>query len=155
KFESAARQGAAGAIIIHTTESAGYPFQVVQTSWSVEQFELEQTTGPRLQMRGWMTEDASRRIAAFAGQDLDKLRAAAERREFRPVPLGSPLSVAFPCDIRKKKTANVLGLLPGSDPKLARQAVIFMAHHDHLGLAAQRNADGDNIYNGAVDNASG
>lgn len=102
-----------------------------------------------------MTEEASRRIAALAGQDLDKLRAAAERRDFRPVPLGVQLSVAFSCDVRKRKTANVLGLLPGSDPVLARQAVIFMAHHDHLGLGAQRNAEGDNIYNGAVDNASG
>jgi Zn-dependent M28 family amino/carboxypeptidase len=69
--------------------------------------------------------------------------------------LGIHLSVALSCDIRKGKTANVLGLLPGSDPELARQAVIFMAHHDHLGLAAMRNAEGDNIYNGAVDNASG
>jgi Zn-dependent M28 family amino/carboxypeptidase len=155
KFASAARQGAAGAIIVHTTESAGYPYQVVQTSWSGEEFELEQTTGPRVQMRGWMTEDASRRVVKLAGQDLDKLRAAAERRDFRPVPLGVHLSVAFSCDIRKGKTGNVLGLLAGSDPELARQAVIFMAHHDHLGLAAGRNAEGDNIYNGAVDNASG
>jgi Zn-dependent M28 family amino/carboxypeptidase len=155
KYASAARQGAAGAIIIHTTESAGYPFQVVQTSWSGEEFELEETKGPRVQMRGWMTEDASRRVVKLAGQDLDKLRAAAERRDFRPVPLGIHLSVALSCDIRKGKTANVLGLLPGSDPDLARQAVIFMAHHDHLGLAAMRNAEGDNIYNGAVDNASG
>jgi Zn-dependent M28 family amino/carboxypeptidase len=154
KFASAARQGAAGAIIIHSTESAGYPYQVVQTSWSGEEFELEEAKGPRVQMRGWMTEDASRRMAKFAGQDLDKLRAAAERRDFRPVPLGVQLSVAFSCDVRKVKTANVLGLLPGSDPKLARQAVIFMAHHDHLGLGDAR-AEGDNIYNGAVDNASG
>lgn len=155
KFASAARQGAAGAIIIHTTESAGYPFQVVQTSWSGEEFELEEAAGPRVQMRGWMTEDASRRIAALAGEDLDKLRAAAEDREFRPVPLGVRLSVAFSCDVRKIQTANVLGLLPGSDPDLSRQAVIFMAHHDHLGMSAERNAEGDNIYNGAVDNASG
>jgi Zn-dependent M28 family amino/carboxypeptidase len=155
KYASAARQGAAGAIIIHTTESAGYPFQVVQTSWSGEEFELEQTAGPRVQLRGWMTDDASRRMVKLAGQDLDKLRAAAERRDFRPVPLGIRLSVNLSCDVRKGKTGNVLGLLRGSDPELARQAVIFMAHHDHLGLAPQRNAEGDNIYNGAVDNASG
>jgi Zn-dependent M28 family amino/carboxypeptidase len=155
KYASAARQGAAGAIIIHTTESAGYPFQVVQTSWSGEEFELEQTAGPRVQLRGWMTDDASRRMVKLAGQDLDKLRAAAERRDFRPVPLGIHLSVNLSCDVRKGKTGNVLGLLRGSDPELARQAVIFMAHHDHLGLAPQRNAEGDNIYNGAVDNASG
>jgi len=71
------------------------------------------------------------------------------------VPLGVRLSVAFPCDVRKRQTGNVLAMLPGADPVLARQAVVFMAHHDHLGLAAERNADGDNIYNGAVDNASG
>src|SRR5262245_9580882 len=155
KFASAARQGAAGAIIIHTTESAGYPFQVVQTSWSGEEFEMEHATDPRVQMRGWMTEGGSRRRVTLAGQDMDTLRAAAERRDFRPVPLGIHLSVAFSYDIRKVKTGNILGLLPGSDPELARQAVIFMAHHDHLGLAAERNAEGDNIYNGAVDNASG
>jgi Zn-dependent M28 family amino/carboxypeptidase len=155
KYASAARQGAAGAIIIHTTPSAGYPYQVVQTSWSGEEFELAQSSGPRVEMRGWLTEDASRRLASLAGQDLGKLRAAAERRDFRPVPLGVKLSIEFNCDVRQKNTANVLGLLPGSDPALARQAVVFMAHHDHLGLAAQRNAQGDNIYNGAVDNASG
>jgi Peptidase family M28/PA domain len=155
KYASAARQGAAGAIIIHTTPSAGYPFQVVQTSWSGEEFELEQAAGPRLQMRGWLTEDASRRLTSLAGQDLEKLRAAAERRDFQPVPLGVKLSANFACDVRQQKTGNVLGLLPGSDPKLAQQTVVFMAHHDHLGLAAQRNADGDNIYNGAVDNAAG
>jgi Zn-dependent M28 family amino/carboxypeptidase len=155
KYATAARHGAAGAIIIHTTASAGYPFQVVQTSWSGEEFELAETTGPRLQMRGWFTEDASRRLAMLAGQDLDKLRAAAERRDFKPVPLGVHLSLAFNCDVRKKQTGNVLGRLPGSDPALAQEAVVFMAHHDHLGLAAERNAQGDNIYNGAVDNAAG
>jgi Zn-dependent M28 family amino/carboxypeptidase len=155
KYASAARQGAAGAIIIHTTPSAGYPFQVVQTSWSGEEFELEQAAGPRLDMRGWLTEDASRRLVSLAGRDLDQLRAAAERRDFRPVPLGVHLSVALTCDVRKVQTANVLGLLPGSDPALTPQTVVFMAHHDHLGLAAERNAQGDNIYNGAVDNASG
>ncbi len=155
KYESAARQGAAGALIIHTAPSAGYPFQVVQTSWSGEEFELDQSAGPRLEMQGWFTEDASRRIATLGGQDLDKLRAAAERRDFKPVPLGVQLSVEFPCNVRKRQTGNVLGMLPGSDPALAQQAVVFMAHHDHLGLAAQRDAQGDNIYNGAIDNASG
>jgi Zn-dependent M28 family amino/carboxypeptidase len=155
KYASAARQGAAGAIIIHTAASAGYPWQVVQTSWSGEEFELDDSAGPRVAMRGWLTEDASRRLAALAGQDLDQLRAAAERRDFKPVPLGTHLTAKFDCDVRKKQTANVLGLLPGSDPARSKQTVVFMAHHDHLGLAAQRNAQGDNIYNGAVDNAAG
>src|SRR5687767_654494 len=140
KYDSAARQGAAGAIIIHTTASAGYPFQVVQTSWSGEEFELDESAGPRLDMRGWLTEDASRRLVSLAGRDLDQLRAAAERRDFKPVPLGVKLSLALTCDVRKKQTANVLGLLPGSDPALDEQTVVFMAHHDHLGLAAERNA---------------
>lgn len=155
KYASAARQGAAGAIIIHTTPSAGYPFQVVQTSWSGEEFELAESEGPRVDLRGWFTEEASKRLVTLAGQDLDQLRASAEKRDFRPVPLGLSLSLAMNCDIRKKDTANVLGLLPGSDPERSQQAVVFMAHHDHLGLAEQRNAEGDNIYNGAVDNASG
>lgn len=155
KYASAARQGAAGAIIIHTTASAGYPFQVVQTSWSGEEFELAESAGPRVDMRGWLTEDASKRLVSLAGKDLDQLRAAAEKRDFQPVPLGVKLSLSMNCDVRKQQTANVLGLLPGSDPKLSEQTVVFMAHHDHLGLAKERNASGDNIYNGAIDNASG
>ena len=155
KYASAARQGAAAAIIIHTTPSAGYPWQVVQTSWSGEEFELEEAAGPRIDIKGWFTEDAARRVVSLAGQDLDKLRAAAERRDFKPVPLGLNFSASLNVDVRKKKTANVLGILPGNDPTLSKQAVIFMAHHDHLGLAAERNAQGDNVYNGAVDNASG
>jgi Zn-dependent M28 family amino/carboxypeptidase len=106
-------------------------------------------------MRGWMTEDASKKLVTLAGKDLDQLRAAAEKRDFQPVPLGLKLSLSMNCDVRKQETANVLGLLPGSDPKLSEQAVVFMAHHDHLGLAKERNASGDNIYNGAIDNASG
>jgi Zn-dependent M28 family amino/carboxypeptidase len=155
KYASAARQGAAGAIIIHTTASAGYPFQVVQTSWSGEEFELKETGGERLDMRGWFTEDASRKLVSLAGQDLDKLRAAAERRDFKPVPLGVKLSLELTCEVRQQETGNVLALLPGSDPAKAQETVVFMAHHDHLGLAAERNAQGDNIYNGAVDNAAG
>lgn len=155
KYASAARQGAAGAIIIHTTASAGYPFQVVQTSWSGEEFELAESAGPRVDMRGWLTEDASKKLVALAGKELDQLRAAAEKRDFQPVPLGLKLSLSMNCDVRKQQTANVLGLLPGSDPKLSDQTVVFMAHHDHLGLAKERNASGDNIYNGAIDNASG
>ena len=155
KYASAARQGAAGAIIIHTTASAGYPFQVVQTSWSGEEFELKETAGERLDMRGWFTEQATKRLVTLSGQDLDKLRAAAERRDFKPVPLGVKLSIDLTCDVRQQETGNVLALLPGSDPAKASETVVFMAHHDHLGLAAERNAQGDNIYNGAVDNAAG
>lgn len=155
KYAMAARKGAAGAIIIHTTESAGYPYQVVQTSWAGEEFELRGVDVPRMEVRAWFTEDAAQRTAKLAGRDLAKLQAAAQSRDFRPVPLGVKLSASLRCSVRSQKTANVLGLLPGSDPQRSREMVIFMAHHDHIGMAAQRNADGDQIYNGAVDNASG
>ncbi len=155
KYEMAAKQGAAGAIIIHTTASAGYPYQVVQTSWSGEEFELRDQQGPRLEMRGWFTDEAANRLTKLCGQDLDALRASAEKRDFQPVPLGATLSLALTCDVREQDTANVLGILPGGDPQLSQEFVVVMAHHDHIGMAAERDAKGDRIYNGAIDNASG
>jgi Zn-dependent M28 family amino/carboxypeptidase len=155
KYESAARQGAAGAIIIHTNASAGYPYTVIQTSWTGEEFELADSVGPRIAMKAWMTEDASRAVFELGGQDLDRLRETAESPDFRPVPLGVRLSTAIEADARERLTANVIGVLPGSDPELAEEHVVFMAHHDHIGLASERDANGDNIYNGAIDNASG
>jgi Zn-dependent M28 family amino/carboxypeptidase len=154
KYESAARQGAAGAIIIHTTPSAGYPFQVVQTSWSGEQFELPAENEPRIQVQGWATEQATRELLAMSGHDLDKLVEAAKTREFKPVPLGITTSIKFENKINRVKTANVLGVLPGSDPTLSKEVVIYSAHHDHLGIG-KPDKTGDKIYNGALDNASG
>ncbi|HEV7669686.1 MAG TPA: M20/M25/M40 family metallo-hydrolase [Thermoanaerobaculia bacterium] len=154
KYESAARQGAAGAIIIHTTPSAGYPWQVVQTSWTGEQFELPAGDEPRLQVAAWATEEATQRLFTAAGFDLTQLIAAAQRRDFRPIPLGARTTLTLATKIEKTATANVLGLLPGSDPKLKSEVVILSAHHDHLGIG-EPDKDGDTIYNGAVDNASG
>jgi Zn-dependent M28 family amino/carboxypeptidase len=154
KYESAARQGAAGAIIIHTTPSAGYPWQVVQTSWSGTQFEIPAAGEPRVQVRAWTTEDAARKLFQAAGQDLSKLIAQARNRDFKPVPLGITTSLTFNNEVTKTRTANVLGLLPGSDPKLKDEVVIYTAHHDHFGIG-QPDKNGDKIYNGAVDNASG
>jgi hypothetical protein len=154
KYLSAARQGAVGAIIIHTAPSAGYPFQVVQTSWTGEQFELPAGDEPRNQVNAWVTEDAARSLVALGGQDLDKLREAADNRDFQPVSLGITTSIAMDVNLHRVQSANVLGLIPGSDPELADEAVIYTAHHDHLGIGTP-NADGDNIYNGAMDNASG
>ncbi|HTG32293.1 MAG TPA: M28 family metallopeptidase [Thermoanaerobaculia bacterium] len=154
KYESAARQGAAGAIIIHTTPSAGYPWQVVQTSWSGEQFELPAAGEPRVQLRGWATEDAARKLLQAAGKDLAKLIEQARSRDFKPVPLGITTSLTFSNRINKSNTTNVLGLLPGSDPNLKDEVVVYTAHHDHLGVG-QPDKRGDKIYNGAVDNASG
>ena len=154
KYESAARQGAAGAIIIHTTASAGYPWQVVQSSWGGEQFELPAEGEPRIQLKAWATEDATRRMLKASGYDLDKLVAAARSRAFKPVALGIRTSIAFTNKLSRVQTANVAGLLPGSDPKLADQVVVFSAHHDHFGIG-EPDATGDRIYHGALDNASG
>jgi Zn-dependent M28 family amino/carboxypeptidase len=156
KYEQAAKVGAAGAIILHTTPSAGYPWQVVQTSWSGEQFELPAAGAqPRLQMKAWTTDEATRRVVQLSGRDLDTLRGMAQKRDFRPVPLGVTVSTRFANQVRRRPTANVLGLLPGSDPKLSKEVVLYTAHHDHLGLKAEAKPGEDAIYNGAVDNASG
>ncbi len=154
KYLSAARQGAAGAIIIHTQPSAGYPFQVVQTSWTGEQFELPAGDEPRLQATAWVTEDAARELVALSGHDLDELREAADNRDFVPVPLGIKTSIGMDVSINRVSSANVLGLIPGSDPDLQDEVVIYTAHHDHLGIGTP-NEEGDAIYNGAMDNASG
>jgi len=154
KYLSAAKHGAAGAIIIHTQPSAGYPFQVVQTSWTGEQFELEAAGEPRLQVEAWVTEDSARALVEMAGFDLDALREAADNRDFEPVPLGITTSIGMDVTLNRVESANVLGLIPGSDPELRDEAVIYTAHHDHLGIGTP-NDSGDVIYNGAMDNASG
>jgi Zn-dependent M28 family amino/carboxypeptidase len=154
KFEEAGRRGAAGAIIVHTTESAGYPWGVVQTSWHGEQFDLPHGGEPRASVNAWATEAAARRLAALAGHDLDALISAARSREFRPVPLGIRTDLEFETTMHRTSTANVLGLLPGSDPAHADEVVVLTAHHDHLGIGDPDDT-GDEIYNGARDNASG
>lgn len=155
KYEIAAQKGAAGAIIIHTTPSAGYPWQVIQTSWSGEEFELLGNNGKRLELKGWGTEKGLREVVKMSGFDLDELRERAESRDFRPIPLETTLSIELEGVVRKQNTANVLGLLPGSDPEVSDEVLIYMAHHDHLGMGVERDLRGDNIYNGAVDNATG
>jgi Zn-dependent M28 family amino/carboxypeptidase len=154
KYESAARQGAVGAIIIHTTPSAAYPWQVVQTSWSNENFELPAGDEPRLQIKAWLTEPAARALVSAAGKDLDALIQSAKSRDFQPVPLGITTSLASTNTIHHTKSANVLGLMPGNDPALGKEAVVITAHHDHLGVGAP-DKNGDRIYNGALDNGSG
>lgn len=154
KYQKAAAMGAAGAIIIHTTPSAGYPFQVLQNSGNGPQFELPANDAPRSQFTAWLVEDAARKLIAMAGQDLDELREAAYNRDFKPVPLGVTTSIAMDVDVSRVQSANVLGLIPGSDPVLKDEVVIYSAHHDHLGIGPA-NEDGDTIYNGALDNASG
>jgi hypothetical protein len=153
KYLEAARHGASGAIVIHTTPSAAYPWQVVVSSNAREKFELPPHGEPRLVARMWATDEASRKIAALGGHDLDALRKDALTAAFHATSLGVKLAFPVDADLRRIDSANVLGILAGSDPALATQAVVFTAHHDHLGVGLPR--DGDAIYNGAVDNASG
>jgi Zn-dependent M28 family amino/carboxypeptidase len=159
KYESAARHGAAGVIIVHTTPSAGYPWQVVQSSWGGVQFELPAEDEPRIQLKGWATEDAVRRLLKTGGADLDALVKQARSRSFKPVPLNLRTSIRIENEVSRVRTANVAGLLPGSDPRLKDQVVVYSAHHDHFGIGPDlsKNGDktGDRIYNGAEDNAAG
>jgi Zn-dependent M28 family amino/carboxypeptidase len=154
KYLMAAERGASGAIVIHTDASAGYSWSVVQNSWSGEQLSLPASGEAVLPLKAWATEDASRRIARLAGHDLDVLRAQAESRDFRPVSLGVRLSVLLKNEVVRRTSANVVGRLTGSDRALAKEAVLYTAHHDHYGI--KPSADGSPaIYNGALDNASG
>ncbi len=154
KYESAAAQGAVGAIIIHTTPSAGYGFNVVQTSWTGPQFELPDEGEPRTQINAWLTEDASRRLFALAGVDYDETLESARSADFTPVPLGLSTSLSLTNMVTSEQTANVLGALPGSDPELADEWIVFTAHHDHIGISPDESLE-DRIYNGALDNAAG
>lgn len=157
KYEMAEKVGAAGAIIVHTTASAGYPWQVVQTSWAGEQFSLASGPSRPLAVRAWAREDAVARLLALGGHDWKALREKAESRDFQPVPLNIRVSTSFRNVVAKKTTANVLGLLPGKDAARSKEWVVLTAHHDHLGMKPQKakSPGEDVIYNGAVDNASG
>lgn len=152
KLEEAARQGAAGVLLIHTDASASYGWSVVQNSWAnAERFQLtEGKVGSGLQ--GWMTDDTARKVFAAAGQDLDKLRAAAEDKNFKPVVLNARVKGEARAQVRSLEEFNVAGVVPGTDPKLKDEVVIYSAHWDHMG---KQGTEGDTIFNGAVDNASG
>ena len=155
KYEIAARLGAAGAIIIHTTPSAGYPWQVVETSWTGPQYEIPAEGEPRLEVAAWLTEPAARELLASAGHELDALIQAARSRDFAPVPLGISTSLELDAGLERVETANVLGVLPGCDENLRDEAVVVTAHHDHLGKGVAASEGEDVIYNGAFDNATG
>ena len=151
KFTSAAAQSAAGAIIIHTSESAGYNWAVVRASNIGEQFELKAGDEPRTAFNGWLSWDSSRALAALGGHDLEALIESARSRDFKPVPLGVTTSVDLAVDVSTKSTANVAGILRGSDQELARELVVLSAHHDHFGIG-EPDETGDTIRNGALDN---
>ena len=157
KYEEAARRGAVGAILIHTDASAGYPWSVVRTSNGSWRFDIARTpddTTPYLQFRSWVTDAAAHRIMKLAGQDLDALRAKAATRDFQPVKLGLKGKLNLKSEVKRVSAPNVAGVIEGSDPQLRSEYVVYSAHWDHLGIGAP-DKNGDTIYNGAVDNASG
>jgi Zn-dependent M28 family amino/carboxypeptidase len=155
KYEIAAQKGAAAAIIIHETEPAAYPWQVVRSSWAKENFELDNPNKnmDAVSARSWITSDAAKKLFADSGQDFDTLKKSAITKNFRPVALNAKADIAIKQQIRSFKSHNVIGKLEGSDPKLNGEYVIYTAHWDHLGRHPE--LQGDQIFNGAIDNASG
>ena len=155
KYEIAAQKGAAAAIIIHETGPAAYPYSVVRTSWSKENFELDAAdkNAGAVQVRAWMTLDVAQKLLADSGLDFAALKKAALSREFKPVSLKAKANVEIRQTLRLFKSHNVIGKLEGSDPQLKDEFVIYTAHWDHLGRHPEMK--GDQIFNGAVDNASG
>jgi Zn-dependent M28 family amino/carboxypeptidase len=154
KYEQAARRGAAACLIVHTTPSAGYGWDVVRNSWGKEDSQMKMAAGePALAFAGWLTKAAGDRLFAAVGKTADEMSALADTRGFRPIPLGVRISGTLPTRLRPIATRNVIGMIEGSDPAVKGEAVIFTAHWDHLGIGEP--VDGDAIYNGAVDNATG
>ena len=154
KYEQGMRHKAAAVLLVHETERAGYPFAVVQGRAS-EQFDLvtPDKNMSRSTVEGWITLEQARALVAMAGQNFDSLKARAATREFKPVPLGITASVKLVNALRTVDSRNVIAKLDGSDATLKNEYVIYTAHWDHFGIGAK--VDGDSIYNGALDNASG
>jgi Zn-dependent M28 family amino/carboxypeptidase len=155
KYEIGTSKGADGVILIHTNEAAGYPWQVVRNSWGGETSYVKLAPGaPALHIAAWITQDTAASLFKAAGYDLNALTQAAASRDFKPVPLGYKLTGTVASKIRSFDTANVIAKLTGSDPKMRDEAILYTAHHDHLGIGRPDDR-GDTIYNGAIDNASG
>ncbi len=153
KFEEAARKGAAAALIVHDDAGASYGWDVVKNSWSGAQYDLpaKDDSEPRLPAQGWITADVAKQLFADAGLDLAQAYQDANQRGFKPVPLKAKVSFDLKSTISEKQSRNVIGVLPGS--ARADEAVLYLAHWDHLGK--HEGETGDNIYNGAIDNATG
>ena len=154
KYEQGMKHKAAGVLIVHQTERAGYPFAVVQGK-TAEQFDLvtPDKNMRRSEIEGWITLDQAKALFAMAGQDFDALSAKAATKAFSPVPLGVTASVTLQNTLRTVDSRNVVAKLEGSDPVLKNEYVIYTAHWDHFGIGEKVN--GDSIYNGALDNATG
>src|SRR2546423_688829 len=155
KYEIAAQKGAAAAVIIHETEPAAYPYSVVKTSWAKENFELDVSdkNAQAVSVRSWVTLDVAKKLFADCGQNFDQLKKAAISKTFRPVALDAKATVDLKQTVRSFKSRNVIAKVEGNDPTLKDEYVIYTAHWDHLGRHTE--LSGDQIFNGAVDNASG
>jgi Zn-dependent M28 family amino/carboxypeptidase len=152
KYEEAARKGAVGVILVHKEDMASYPWEVVRNSNSGEKSYLK-LEGPVLKVASWVQLDVARKLLAASGLDLEKLMADARSRDFRPVNIGAKLNAHMVSKVRNFESNNVVAILPGSDRNLKDEAVLYTAHYDHLGV--RPDMPGDNIYNGASDNATG
>ncbi len=153
KYEQTARKGAVGAILIHRTDMASYPWEVVRNSNSGEKSFLKLDGTPKLKVASWIQLDVAKQLAANSGMDLDKMMADAQSRDFRPIALSAKLKAHMVSKVRPFESNNVIAMLPGADRKLKDEAVMYTAHYDHLGI--RPDMSGDNIYNGANDNATG
>ncbi len=152
KYEEAAHKGAVGVILVHQPQMASYPWEVVRNSNSGEKAALK-VDGPALHVASWIQFDVAKRLAAASGMNLDKMMRDAQSRDFHPVNMGTKLKAHMMSKLRNFESNNVLAVLPGSDRRLADQAVLYTAHYDHFGI--RPDMPGDNIFNGAADNATG
>lgn len=157
KYEEAARRGAAGVILIHTTESAGYGWNVVRTSngnWRYEIARGPNDKTPFLKVKSWMTSDAAKKMFASEGMNIDEMMASAKQRGFKPIKTGLKVKLDLKSEFQTFDSPNVVGMVEGSDANLKKEYVLYTAHWDHLGIG-EADSTGDKIYNGAYDNASG
>jgi len=153
KYEEAARRGAVGVVLVHKTEMASYGWEVVRNSWTGESSLLRDEKGPKLKSAGWIQLEVARKLAHAAGMDLEQMMKDATSRSFKPVELPVSVKETIVSHVRPFASRNVIGEVHGSDSVLAKQAILYTAHYDHLGI--HRDEPGDNIYNGAADNATG
>ncbi|GAB3536395.1 M28 family metallopeptidase [Pontibacter brevis] len=155
KYEIAAEKGAAAAIIIHETEPAGYPYEVVSGSWSRENFDIKKANNnmDRAAVEGWITQAKAQQLFSAAGKDLEQLKQAARQKDFKPVPLNATASFSIQNKLREIQSQNVIAKLEGSDAEMKDEYVVYSAHWDHLGK--DETLQGDQVYNGALDNATG
>ena len=153
KFEETARRGALATLIIHRTDLASYGWDVVRNSWGTEKSYLEKGSAPKLQAASWIQVEVAKKLVGMAGLDLDKLFQEAQSRDFKPIELGVRLKAHVASEMRSFTGHNVMAMRVGSEPGKNNEAVLYTAHYDHLGI--DKTKSGDNIYNGAVDNATG